>query len=158
MTAELIEQLLDVLRVEERVHRELRELLAGERDCMLSLDAAGLNERVVKKEALADEGRLAEDARIRVVHRLAQELKLDDEPVSLSRLCIALGEDTGEGARLREAQSRLLALVCATQELAEANRALGGERLRNVQATLKLLGRLLPTVEPERGQLVERSV
>lgn len=149
-----IEQLVDVLAVEERVHRDLRQLLTEERECMLNLDAQGLYEHATRKQVLADEGRLAEGARIQAARVLAQELGIEDEPVTLRRLCAALGE---RGAKLREAQSRLLAIVTAAQELADANRVLGGERLTNVQTTLRLLGRLAPARESGAGRLVRTN-
>ena len=145
MTGDHLERLLDVLEVEERIHREMRQLLGRERECMLELDAPGLYELARRKDALADEGRLAEGARIEAARRLAEALGISELPVTLSRLVEALGD---EGGALREAQSRLVALVSAAQELAEANRLLGGDRLERVQTTLRLLGRLLPDSDP----------
>lgn len=150
MSEALIEQLLAVLDAEERVHRELRQVLASERERMLELDAAGLYELARSKEALAEEGRLIAEARVEAANRLASSLQIGVRPVTLSRICQALGE---ESAALRDAHSRLLSLVAATQEIAEANRMLGGERLIHVQTTLQLLGRLLPEAAnaPARG-------
>ena len=155
MTAALRDQLLEVLDVEERIHLELRQILARERELMLELDANGLYELARRKEALADEGRLVAEARVLSANRLARAIGIEEDPVTLSRLCEALGD---EGAPLRDAQSRLLALVAAAQELAEANRVLGGERLNHVQATLHLLGRLLPDVRPEDAGSAGRLV
>lgn len=146
MSAARLEELLAVLDVEERVHRELRQILAGERERMLDLDTTGLYELVRGKEALAEEGRLAAEARVEAAKRLARSIGIQEETLTLSRLCEELGD---EGALLRDAQSRLLALVTATQELAEANRLLGGDRLSHVQTTLHLLGRLLPEARSE---------
>ena len=110
---------------------------------MLALDADGLGELARRKETLATEGRIAEKSRVDVTRRLAEALGIDEQPVTLSLLCTRT--DPGD-SRLRDAQSRLVALVGAVRELADANRALGAERLSSVQSTLRLLGRLVPVV------------
>ena len=159
MSEELVEKLLGVLALEERVHRDLRELLAEERERMIALDADALYGLAARKEVLAEEGRLAEGGRVALVDQCAQGLGIRETPVPLGRLCDALGEEAA--VPLREAQSRLVAVIGAVRELAEANRALGGERLAHVQSTLKLLGRLSPTLPADgaaqAGSLVRTS-
>lgn len=155
---EAITKLVDVLAVEERVHHELRALLSDERERMLELDAESLYELALKKEILAEQGQLAQDARILASAELARALGLSEEKLTLSRLCLALGDAAGP---LREAQSRLLSIVGAVAELSEANQRLGGERLREVRNTLELLGRLAPMAAREpaerAGQIVRRT-
>lgn len=158
MTTHLVTRLTQVLAAEERVHRSLRQVLAEERERMLDLDAESLYELAMRKEVLAEEGRLARDARAQASEDLAIALGLPAKNVTLSELCTALGD----GAEpLYEAQSRLLAIVRAVFELSEANRTLGGDRLADVQATLQLLGKLVPASVLEPGQrggtLVRRS-
>lgn len=158
MTSAFVAKLVEVLGVEERIHRELRRLLSEERGRMLELDAESLYELAMRKEVLAEEGRLAQDARLQVSSDLARSLGLPTEGVTLSQICLALGDTAGP---LREAQSRLLAVVRAVAELSEANQTLGGERLADVQTTLQLLGRLAPAASFESasrsGSLVQRS-
>lgn len=159
MSEELARKLLDVLALEERVHRDLRELLAEERGRMIALDADALYGLAARKEVLAEEGRLAERGRVALVNQCAQGLGIGELPISLGRLCDALGE--AASAPLREAQSRLVAVIGAVRELAEANRVLGGERLAHVQSTLTLLGRLSPSLPSDgaaqAGSLVRTS-
>lgn len=158
MTSASASKLVDVLRAEERVYRSLRGLLASERERMIELDAESLYELAMKKEILAEEGRLAQAARIQAAAELARALEIHDPNPTLGRLCAALGDEAGP---LREAQSRLMSIVKAVSELAEANQRLGGERLADVQTTLRLLGRLAPAASrgptPDRGQLVRRT-
>ena len=58
------ERLLEILRAEERVYLEMRDLLQRERELMVSLDAQGLGDAAREKEALSDEGRLVEESRV----------------------------------------------------------------------------------------------
>lgn len=165
MTLELVSNLTEILAVEERVHRELRKVLSEERDRMLELDAEALYELAMRKEVLAEEGGLAQDARLQASRDLAQLLGLPEKGVTLGQLCSALDEAPPpmcNGAMpLSEARSRLLAVVSAVSELSEANQRLGGERLADVQTTLQLLGRLAPTATRDSagrgGHLVRRS-
>ena len=141
--------LLDLLEAEEALYCSLRDLLREERERMLALEADALGGIVERKQSLAEEGRLAEEARRVLVARMARSLGLGSDEVPLAELCAAL--DPQSAARLAEARSRLVAIVTAVRELAAANRALGGERLAFVRTTLQLLGRLAPQADVERA-------
>ncbi len=154
-----VERLVKVLGSEEDLYERMRDLLQAERSLMLKLDAEGLEALVREKEILTDEGRLVEDARGQVVAELAAELEIEESPVSLSRLCVALG---AEGGALREAHTRLVVLVSVVQELLDANRILAGESLDQVRGTLRLLGSLSPNgpdagLRPDAGRLIRRT-
>jgi hypothetical protein len=161
------DELLRILESEERLYCDLREVLQRERELIVNLDAAGLEDAVLRKEALSAEGRLLEEGRIEVATRLATALGLPAERPTLSGLCDALG---AEGGELRRAHSRLVALIGAVRELLDANAGFAGESLGQVRATLQLLGRLLPgdaqygpgaqapgPTAPTSGTLVRRS-
>jgi hypothetical protein len=138
--APAVARLADVLAAEERLYVELRDRLQQERDCMVQLDAEGLEAVVAAKEVLADEAALLEESRVAVVEELREALGLPALP-TLSALCEALGPD---GAPLHERHSRLVALLAAVGELVEANASFARESLAQVHATLASLGRLLP--------------
>ncbi len=140
MTGPARERLEAVLEAEERLYREMRELLQKERELIVALDARGLSEVALEKEALASEGRMLERSRLEVTGELAKELGLPTARPTLSELCAALGEGAG---RLPEIHSRLVALVGATRELLDANASFAGDVLAQVGATLRHLGRLL---------------
>lgn len=131
-----------VLAAEERLYVELRDLLQRERECMVNLDATGLEDVVLRKEELAGEARLLEETRIQVAGALARELGLREPRPTLSELCDRL---EGRASGLREAHTRLVALLGAVRELADANAVFAGDSLAQVRASLELLGRLLPT-------------
>jgi hypothetical protein len=152
--AEKIQCLSLVLDAEENLYVELRDLLQRERECMVSLDAEGLERAVEAKEALAEEARLLEENRIEVARRLGEALGLADERPTLSRLLELLG---GRGDRLREQHSRLVALLAAVRELVDANACFAREGLDQVQETMRLLGRLLPQEPVYRPAEVPRA-
>lgn len=138
---EKAQRLALVLDAEETLYVEMRNLLQRERECMVSLDAEGLERAVEAKEALAEEARLLEESRIDVAADLARALGLPESRPTLSQLLEAA--DTA-GEPLRERHSRLVALLAAVRELVDANASFAREGLEQVQGTLRLLGRLLP--------------
>ncbi len=146
-----VTRLLTILKAEERLYLEMRDLLQRERELILSLDSVGLEQAVREKASLADEGRLLEESRIEVTRELAHELGVGSDRPTLSQLADAVGpNDDG----LRQAHSRLAALVGAVKELLDANTVFAGEAQGQVQGTLRLLGRLLPD-EPTYGRAGE---
>lgn len=142
-----VQRLLTVLEAEERLYVELRDLLQREREHMVNLDARGIEEVVRRKESLSEEGRLLEESRIEVARALAHELGLAEPDPPLSRLCDHAGRDA---PALRDAHSRLVALLGAVRELLDANAVFAGECLTQVRTTMGLLGRMLPA-EPTYG-------
>ena len=165
--AQALEQ---ILAAEERVYVELRSALQAEHEAMATRDARALLALAQAKETLADEARFCEQSRIAVTRELASELGLegtDERPPRLSELCDRLGA----GARgLRDAHGRLVALLGAVQQLADANAAFAGQSLAQVRATLRLFGRMQPEaptygpggpgaqVSEPSGRIVRRSV
>lgn len=149
---DLAERLVAVLESEEDLYRELRDVLQRERELLVALDAVAFEALVRRKETLAEEGRMLEESRVAVARELAAALGASRDPLPpLADLCARLGPT---GARLREAQSRLRALVGATRELLDANATATGDALAQVRATLRMLGRVLPLdpVYGPRGQ------
>ena len=130
-----------VLDAEEALYVEMCRTLQREQACLAELDAVGVEQAVRAKESLADEAAFLEERRLESARALAAHLGVAAEPVTLARLCEALGE-RGEG--LRESHSRLLALIGAVQELLHINAAFAGECMGQVSTSLQLLGRLLP--------------
>ncbi len=140
MTPSPLAGLTTVLGAEEALYLQLRDALQEEHAMMATLDAEGLSAIALRKEELADEGRVIEDSRRALARELARELGLDDPEPRLSRLCEALGP---EGAALREVHTRLVVLLGAVRELMDANQALAGDALSQVRGTLRLLGGLV---------------
>ncbi|MCZ7617316.1 MAG: flagellar protein FlgN [Myxococcota bacterium] len=143
-----VDRLDQALEAEERLYVELRDLLQQERTHLVDFDAESLERLVETKELLAEEARLLEDSRLSVATRLAEQLGLASEPITLSRLCEALGSDA---SRLADRHSRLVALLGAIRELSEANASFAREGLGQVRETIRLLGRLLPSEPTYRG-------
>lgn len=163
--SDLCARLLTVLECEEKLYLELRSVLQRERELVAALDAKGLDEMALRKEALADEGRLLESSRLPIAAALARELGQDDARPALSLLFAQLGP---EADALRERHARLVALIGAVRELLEANAFFAHEAREQVRGTLRLLGRLLPSpqtygaqgvpeMDPGTGRLVRRT-
>ncbi len=144
-------RLAQALAAEEKLYLELRDLLQQERAHLVDFDAEALERLVETKELLAEEARLLEDSRIHVATRIAERLGLGSEPVTLSRLCEALGPEAKE---LEESHSRLVALLGAIRELSEANASFAREGLGQVRETIRMLGRLLPSEPTYRAAAV----
>lgn len=138
--AEIVERLLVVLGAEEALYARMRDLLQREREVVLCMDVAGLEEIARQKEELADEARLLEETRVDVANSLANDLDLPSR-TPLAQLCRHLGES---GRILRSAHNRLVILVSVVRELVDANAALVGESLSEIRSTLHLLGGFLP--------------
>ncbi len=141
MLDEAMQRLAAVLDAEERCYVELRNVLQRERECMVDLDAAGLEEAVVRKEGLADEAQLLADTRVEVVRRLAEGLGVEADPLTLTRICERIETDAHG---LRERHARLTALLGAVQELVEANASFARQGLEQVRSAMNTLGRMLP--------------
>lgn len=149
-----VHRLAQVLDAEEQLYVELRDLLQHERECMLNLDAEGLERAVEAKEGIAEEARLLEESRIEVARELARAVGVDEERPKLSLLCEALGP---RADRLREQHSRLVALLGAVSELVDANASFAREGLEQVQDTIQMLGRLLPQEPIYRAAEIPRA-
>ncbi len=158
-----VSRLLSLLGAEEAVYRELHAVLQRERVHITELDWQSLEEAVRTKEALADEAALLEESRVELIRALAQTLGLDEERPTLTRICQRLG---GGADGLAEAHSGLASLVGSVRELLEINATFAGEALAQVQATLRVLGRLAPARTtygprgldaPDAGSIVRRS-
>ncbi len=161
-----VSRLVEVLESEADLYVEMRTVLQQELDSIAKLDVTELESAVRAKETLVVEARLLEEGRQALAKEVAEDLDVDDDEPTLSRLGEALGT---RGRSLRGAQARLAARVGAVRALRAINNAFAGESLAQVQATLSLLGRLAtvdatygpggPAGTPgaEGGRLVRRS-
>ncbi len=135
-----VERLRVILDAEEALYARMRDLLQQEREVVLCMDIAGLEETALRKEELADEARLLEESRVDVAAQIAEALSLPSR-TPLAQLCRQLGE---EGRPLRAVHNRLVILVSVVRELVDANAALVGDSLSEIRSTLHLLGGFLP--------------
>jgi flagellar biosynthesis/type III secretory pathway chaperone len=165
VTRDTLTELVAILRSEENVYLELRDLLQRERTAMAAMDAQELAEIVDAKEMIAAEAQFLEDTRLQVTRVLAAEIGLAEERPTLSQLVSALGESAEP---LRAVHATLVAVLGAVQELVDANSAFAGHSLAQVHETLELYGRLMPivpTYDPaaqtggsgETGRIVRRT-
>ncbi len=130
------DRMFELLEAECSLYERLCELLRDERAAFARRDPRELERIALNKEELADEGRLLEESRIAVAERLAAALGFAEPRVRLSALCARLGP---AAQPVVDAASRLGAQLAVARELLNANRALAGSALAQVQATLRAL-------------------
>lgn len=140
-TADPLFRLERVLAAEEALYVEMHRTLQDECAALAALDSDLLEQAVRSKESLSDEASFLEERRVEAARALAEDLGIEPEPPTLTRICDALGD---RGQDLRESHSRLSALIGAVRELLAINAAFAGDCLGQVSSSLRLLGRLLP--------------
>lgn len=137
----LYDSLIDILRREIEVYREIIEIIQEERRILLKPSLGGLDESNARKETWVLKARLLEEVRMNLVERIAAGLGVPVEEANLSVLASAGGEDKGE--MLRECQSVLKALFQGLRDLNERNAALIDTSLQFLRDTAGFLNELL---------------
>ncbi len=133
-----VKSLVDVLRREEELYLEVRELLAAERQALIALDAPEVERATREKDLRIRELSLLEQARARVTREISRELSFSEEwQPNLGELAQALG---ASGRELLSVRETLRALVLSVKESGEANASLAERGLAGVRSTLDALG------------------
>lgn len=141
--AEQVMRLQVVLQAEEDLYVRMRSVLRREEEELIALDPAELDRTAAEKLALAEEGRLLEDSRLALTRELCLAQGFGREPMKLSALIDALGEDAMD---LPGIHGRLTALVASNRSLLEANDLFAHRTCERVRETLKMLGQSGPEV------------
>ena len=81
------EGLIDLLRQEEAIYRELGEVLEAEREAMLRLDGERLGDLVARKETLGLRIKALDESRKILARRLGAQFGLPAAAVTLTQLC-----------------------------------------------------------------------
>lgn len=142
--ADRVSRLQVVLHAEEDLYRRMRGVLQREEEELIRLDPSVLEHTLAEKHALAEEGRLLEESRVALTRDLSTSLGLGSEPIKLSALIVALGDEAGE---LPAIHGRLAALVGSNQNLLADNDRFANRSLRRVKETLRMLGKTVPPDE-----------
>jgi len=137
----LYDSLLDILRREIEVYREILEIIQEERRILLRPSLGGLDESNARKETWILKARLLEEVRMNLVERLAAELGVPVDEANLSALASAASE--GRAEMLRECQSVLKALFQGLRDLNQRNRALIDTSLQFLRDTAGFLNEIL---------------
>ncbi len=114
-------------------YRTLLDLLQGERECLLNLDAAGVERISKEKDTIVIRLRLIEEERGRLMKKFALEHMISGD-VSLQRLAGITKDDTFQTHRLQ-----LVSLIQSIEELNAFNMVLIGRSLNFIKSSRMFL-------------------
>jgi flagellar biosynthesis/type III secretory pathway chaperone len=127
----------NILNEEIKGYRELIDLLQKEKECLINLDTAGIENVYKEKDTVILKLRLLDEERINLLKRLSQENNTEKE-MTLQRLYKLTGDETLKNMRLQ-----LISMLQSIEELNEFNGILIERSLsfiRNSLAFLKASG------------------
>jgi flagellar biosynthesis/type III secretory pathway chaperone len=128
--------LVDVLREETKLARELVESLQADQRRILEQDIVGLEESNRGKETMVLRLEGLERGRREATSRLAGRLGLAPEEAKVSTLCGRLGP---EGEELQEAAESLRAVLGSLKELVEVGRGFLEQSVLGIRGLLSLI-------------------
>ena len=114
-------------------YRELLYLLQRERECLVNLDAAGIQNISKEKDTLILRLKLLEEARMKFLKESSAEMN-SDETITLQKLYDMTGDETLKSLRLQ-----LISMLQSIQELNEFNSILIERSLGFVKNSIEFL-------------------
>lgn len=144
----LYDSLIDMLRREIEVYREIQEVIRSEKRILLKPSLEELHESNARKETWILKAKLLEEVRGNIVRQIARTLGLDAEKATLSVLLSGAGER--HSGALRECQSTLGSLFQGIRDLNERNKVLIDTSLVFLKNSLGFINDL---VSPRTGYL-----
>lgn len=144
----LYDSLIDILRKETEVYREIREVILNEKRILMKPSLDALHESNARKETWILKAKLLEEVRENLAKEIALAIGLPGEKVALSDL--VAGCDEGRREALLECRSVLKSLFQDIRGLNERNRALIDTSLVFLKHSLDFINDL---VTPRTGYL-----
>lgn len=157
MNEQLLIDLAALINEEIRAFHRLLESLQGEQQAIVEDDIEKIEECVAVQGEVAAAAHQLEAKRIRIVEQLAQQLDLEPQNMSLSRLVEALEGPRAE--ELTQMRAKLLELNGKIRSVSENNAFLIRQSLRYTERCLDILTAQSPTQRGVYGQFgkVRRS-
>lgn len=137
----LYDPLISVLKKEIEVCRELHASLVHEREILAGSSADELYESNARKEACILKAGMLEDARTKLIGKIAAKLGLEGKEMTLSTL-LSHGDDRRK-KELKKCRSILRSLLTDINELNERNKLFLNASLSHVQRSIDFLGQLV---------------
>lgn len=137
----LYETLISILKKEIEICRELHASLADEREVLAGSSADELYQSNARKEACILKAGMLEEARTRLIERIAATLGIEERGLNLSKLLSHAGDD--QRRKLKECRSILRSLLTDINELNERNKMLLDASLSHAQRSIDFLGQLI---------------
>ena len=128
--------LVEVIREETGLARSLVEALQEDQRRIQAADVEGLEKSNGEKETLVVRFERLEQTRSEAILRLATELGLPEDQISVSALCDRLGTESEE---LRESADRLRAVIGSLKELVEIGRGFLEQSILGIRNLLSLI-------------------
>lgn len=137
------EALADILSRETALYRELSDLCDRERQVLTEFSTPELLDNNSRKETILLKAKLIDEARIKLVGRIAGELGLSPEGIDLTTLIAHAGDQ--HGAVLRERQATLREVLVDLDERNERNKLLLRSSILSVQKSIDFISGLMTT-------------
>lgn len=116
------QNLLNQLGQKIEIYQELADLLKKEWDCIAEYSLEELQEILVRKEHLLLQSQMVEENRNKIIGQLADELKIPQEELTLSKLIAARKYPLAQ--KLEDSRDRLLELISLIGDLSLKNKNL----------------------------------
>lgn len=128
-----IDTIKNIIVEQIKSYRLLLDMLQRERECLINLDAKGVETISKEKDTIVLRLRLIEEERLRLVHKFSTENKLTGE-VGLQRLADVTGDDAFQILR-----PQLVSLLQSIEELNTFNMVLIGRSLHFIKNSMVFL-------------------
>jgi len=138
----LFTSLIDVLRKELSIYRELRDYLACEKEMLLksaSLDK--INENNAVKENIILKSRILEEVRTNILKKIARHLDIDDSEIKL--MSLASYAVIEQRQIIEDIKSDLLSIARDINKMNDVNKYLLDTSINNVKGSLDFIASLI---------------
>jgi len=130
----IVESIKSILSEQVTGYRVLLDVLRRERECLVQIDAAGVEELSKEKDTIVLKLKLLEEERIRLVRAFSADRRLAGA-VALQKIAELTGDESLHGLRLQ-----LLSLLQGIAEFNEFNKVLIERSSAIVRNSLSFLG------------------
>jgi flagellar biosynthesis/type III secretory pathway chaperone len=137
----LLDSLINLLKREIAVYREIQAAIAHERIILMKPSLEKLLESNGKKETSIVKARMLEEGRFKIIKKIARVLDLDENQINLST--VSSYADTDQEKELKECRSILNELLASNREMNQNNKELLDYSLHFLQGTVDFIHSLL---------------
>lgn len=141
----LLDKLLESLEHATELYQSLFCVVQNEKDAVVGLNLQQLSEACKAKDNLLLKLRILEERREQIMDRVAAELGLPPQGLTLTKLSQLVDQSYAD--RLRDRSTDLLALIQALQDATRQNKFLMSHSLQLIQGSYNVLNNLM-TVNP----------
>lgn len=137
----LLDSLIDLLKREIVVYRELQATITQERVILLKPSLDHILESNSKKETVLLKAKMLEEGRVKIVKKIAKMLDLEEREVNLTTLISYA--DREQEKDLKKCQSILHGLIAKNREINQNNKGLLDYSLQFLQGSVDFIHSLM---------------